>query len=119
MNEEKVNETVESEVESSEPTAFENLLQDTVKFVGSFGKAFVSTAQDTSNLLLVTVDAETREQLDLLVNSGAAVNRREAAAALIREGLGSRNGILEKIRQTNTQIADLRQQMRTLAGEHS
>jgi len=119
MSEEKTTETVETEAESTEPTTFDNLMKDTVKFLESLGKAIVATAQDTSNLMLVNVDAETREQLDLLVDSGVAKNRREAAATLIQEGLQSRNKVFDKIRQTNMQIAELRKQMRTLVGGQS
>jgi len=117
MNEEKITETAETE--STAPTAFDNLMKDTVKFLGSLGKAIVTTAQDVSSLMLVNVDADTREQLDLLVDSGVAESRREAAAVLIQEGLQNRNTVFDKIRQTNMQIAALRQQMRTLVGGQS
>lgn len=117
MTEETIKET--TEVESTEPTAFDNLIKDTVKFVESLGRAVIATAQDTSNLMVVNVDAETREQLDLLVDTGIAETRREAAVALISEGLQSRTGVFDKIRQTHTQIAELRKQMSSLVGGQS
>jgi replication-associated recombination protein RarA len=119
MSEEKVMETVETETESLEPTALDNLLKDAVKFFESLGKAIVSTAQDASNLMVVNVDADTREQLDLLVDTGVAETRRAAATKLIQEGLQSHNAAFDKIRQTHTQIAELRKQMRSLVGGQS
>lgn len=109
--EEKVETT---EAPRAEATAWDNVLKETVKVFESLGKAIVTTAQSASHMLLVEVDKDTCDQLDLLVQNGVAKSRQEAAAVLIVEGLKSRNAVFDRIQKTNTEIAALRQQIRTL-----
>jgi hypothetical protein len=119
MNEEKTV-TTEAEV-TANPTypTLDAIVAEAVKFVESLGKAIASTIQDASDVMVVNVDKDTREQLDLLVDAGVVDSRREAASSLIKEGLKSREGVLGKIHDTKAQIAELRQQMRTAVSEQS
>lgn len=94
--------------------AINAVVNETVKLVDSLSKALVTTAEDISSLMVIKVDAETREHLDLLVEGGLANNRRQAAKALIREGIDMKEETFERIRRTKTQIVELRKQMRNL-----
>ncbi len=120
MDEEKTVETESKEAPGgTEPTVFESIVKETVKAVESLSKAIVNVAQDSSEMLVVNVDAETRKQLDMLVKSGVASSRREAASMLIREGLKEKGRLFDKIERTNAQIAELRKQLQSLGGAHN
>ena len=90
------------------------VVTESVKFVDALGKALLVAAQDISNLMVIKVDAETREHLDLLVDAGAAKSRRDAAATLLAEGIQAKGATFDKIAQTQAQIKELRQQVRSL-----
>jgi hypothetical protein len=115
MTEEKV---VEAELNDSTMSdvsdAIAVVVDETVKLVDSLGKALVTTLQDISNLVIIKVDAGTREHLDLLVDSGVAKNRGKAAAQLIEEGINVTEVTFDRIRTTQAQIGELRQQIRSL-----
>ena len=116
MNEEKTV-SAEAVAEPAYPT-LDAVVAETVKFVESLGKAIATTIQDASNVMVVNVDKDTREQLDLLVDAGVVESRREAASSLIKEGLKSREGVFGKIEETRAQIAELRQQIHaTVSGQ--
>ncbi|MBN2003024.1 MAG: hypothetical protein JXA21_06675 [Anaerolineae bacterium] len=120
MSEEKPVEVENQEAPGcAEPTVFESIVKETVKVVESLGKALVNAAQNSVETLVVSVDAETLKQLDLLVKSGVASSRREAASALIREGIKEKGRLFDKIERTNAQIAELRKQLQSLGGAHN
>ena len=115
MSDEKVkdvelNDQVKTEV-SGTVTAVVN---ETVKFLDTLGRAMCTVAQDLTNLMVISVDAETRQNLDVVVNAGAARSRREAAVALLHDGIDAKQATLERARQTQAQIQELRQQLRSL-----
>lgn len=110
MTEQECKEEATSEVAE----AVVAVVNETVKFVDALGKAILVAAQDISNLMVIKVDAETRERLDLLVDAGAAKSRRDAATTLLAEGLQAKGATFEKIQQTQAQIKELRQQVRSL-----
>lgn len=112
MSEEEKVEVVETPEAAA--AAWDSVMKETTKVFESLGKAIGATVQNASNLMLIEINQDTREQLDVLVQSGVAENRQEAIKLLIAEGLKSRDVIFERIRQTNEQIAALRQQIRTL-----
>jgi len=115
MTEEKV---VEAELNDSTMSdvsdAIAVVVDETVKLFDSLGKALVTTLQDVSNLMIIKVDAGTRERLDLLVDAGVAKSRGKAAAQLIDEGINATEVTFDRIRRTRAQISELRQQMRSL-----
>jgi len=119
MSEEKVIDVEATEASESEHPTLDALVKETVKLFESLGKALTSTIQDVSNLMVVDVDADTRKKLDLLVEAEVVQNRREAATSLIKEGLKNREAVFKKIERTNSQIAELRQQMRAIVGGQS
>ena len=115
MTEEKV---VEAELNDSTMSnvsdAIAVVVDETVKLFDSLGKALVTTLQDVSNLMIIKVDAGTREHLDLLVDAGVAQNRGKAATQLIEEGINATEVTFDRIRRTRAQISELRRQMRSL-----
>ena len=106
-------------VEEAEPSPFAVVVEEAVKLFESLGKAIVTTAQDVSNWIVVPVDKATRERLDMLIETGAAENRRDVVVSLLKEGLQSREDVFAKIEKTRAQIAALKQQLRTVAGGQS
>ncbi len=110
--------SAEAEREENEPSQVSDavvaVVDETVKLVEALGKAFVITMQDVSNLMVIKVDADTREHLDLLVDTGVANSRAKAAVSLIEEGIKGKSETLAKVRRTQAQISELRQQMRSL-----
>ena len=94
--------------------AFNAVVNETTKLMNSLSKALIATAEDLSSLMVIKVDADTREHLDLLVDSGFAADRRKAAMALVHEGIELKEETFERMRRTRDQIADLRKQMRNL-----
>jgi len=115
MSEEKV---VEAELNDSRASdvadAIAVIVDESVKLFDSLGKALVTTMQDVSNLMIIKVDAGTREHLDLLVDAGVAKSRGKAATQLIEEGITVTEVTFDRIRRTQAQITELRQQMRSL-----
>lgn len=127
MNEEKV---VDVEVVETPEAAtaggstvtlpsFNKIVDETAKVMDSLGKALIKAAQDVSNLMVIPVDKITRAQLDLLVEAGVAETRSRAAASLLKETVESRQEIFNKIENTRSQIATLKQQLHTLVGSAS
>ncbi len=94
------------------------LVSETAKLFGAMSTVLLTTVEDLSNVVVIKVDGETRENLDLLVEVGAAKSRREAAVSLLREGITAQHATLERVRRTKAQISELRQQMRSLVEVH-
>jgi len=94
--------------------ALRDVVDETSRFFDSLGRAVAVTAQDLTKLMVIHVDDETREHLDLLVDAELAKNRHEAAIAMLNEGIEAKSSLFDRIRRTKSQIADLRDQMRTL-----
>lgn len=119
MREEKVVDVEVEAVEDGGPSPFDVVIDEAAKLFESLGKAIVATAQDVTNLIVVPVDKQTREQIDMLVETGAAESRREVVISLLKEGLLSREDVFAKIEKTREQIASLKQQLRAVAGGQS
>ena len=92
---------------------------ETVRLLESLGKAFMKTAQDVSNLMVIKVDGEIRDNLDTLVGAGLSNNRREAATTMIEQGISSKTADFQKIQQTKEEIAKLRKQLHSLVPGNS
>ncbi len=115
MNENRVPEAEIADGQGSRlADAVDTVVNETTKLVDSLGRALVTTAQDVSSLMVIKVDAETREHLDLLVDAGLAKGRHEAVTSLIDEGMQAKSATFERIRRTKRQITELRAQMRSL-----
>jgi hypothetical protein len=94
--------------------AIHAVVGESVRLIESLGKAFMKTAQDVSNLLVIKVDGEIRDNLDTLVNAGLSNNRREAATIMIEEGINAKSSDFVKIEKAKDEIAKLRQQLHSL-----
>ena len=115
MCEAKEKEAEINDGESSEiAEAVAAVVTEAVRFVDSLGRAILAAAQDVSNLMVIQVNAETRQHLDLLVDAGAAKSRRDAAETLLGEGIKAKGTTFDRIKQTKSQIQELRQQIRSL-----
>jgi len=82
--------------------------------IKGLGNMLLDAAEDASGLMLLRVDRDLRSALDVLVETGAADNRRVAARALLKKGIEAESALFERIHRTHAQIADLRRQMRDL-----
>ncbi len=115
MSEGKVKDVeLNDEVKTDVADAITAVVNETVKFLDTLGRAVCTVTQDITNLMVIPVDAETRGHLDLLVNTGAAHSRREAAVALLKDGIEAKDAAIDRARQTQAQIQELRQQLRSL-----
>jgi Arc/MetJ-type ribon-helix-helix transcriptional regulator len=63
-------------------------------------------------VVMVRVDAETAEQLDAWVETGAVKSRSEAAALFIREGLKVRSGELNDLEDAIQKVDEAKQKLR-------
>jgi hypothetical protein len=97
-----------------EGVTLEEIVDDTVTLLESFGKAVVNAAQDVSQLMVIRTDAEMREHLDLLVDAGVVKNRRAGARAMVKEGIQAKQPLFEEIERTQARIAALKGQLRSL-----
>jgi hypothetical protein len=110
MTENTVNEPKSSEDNSN----FDEIKTETAKLFRLLGRAVSVTFQETTNRLLIHLDHETRRHLDMLVESGAAQDRQEAAAFLISEGIKANNSLFDRVENAKTQITSLQTQLRAL-----
>lgn len=69
------------------------------------------------HVVMVRVDAETRDALDAWVETGAVKSRSEAAALFIREGLRVRKEELDRLRDAIGDVEKARERLRREARE--
>lgn len=114
--EEEMQEQTTAPEEAESPTpGFGSVLEETAKLFELMGRAIVTTAQELTNQMVVPVDKETRQCMDLLIQTGAVKTRTEAATFLLNEGIKANSPLFEKIVRTNAQINSLREQLRSVA----
>jgi hypothetical protein len=101
---------------SSEYT-FNQFLKDIGDIAVKVAVAASKAAEDVSGLVVVPVDSETREDLDMLVDTGLAKNRAKAVLYLVRDGIKSNQSIYAHVEQTREQIKALRSQLKSTAGQ--
>ena len=75
-----------------------------------------TTLQGRGNVLMVRVNDETLRHVDTLVQSGLFKTRSEAAAYLLHEGIRSKQDIFDRVSATASEIARLREEMRSTLG---
>ncbi len=117
MSEQVISEESEQaeRVGSEAGQAFKAVVNEAVKLLESVGRAVVATSQDVTQRMVVRVDQDTRQHLDVLVSTGAVRSRSEAASYLMQEGIKAQAAFFERVMRTNEQIAQLRQQLRSLS----
>jgi Arc/MetJ-type ribon-helix-helix transcriptional regulator len=62
-------------------------------------------------VVMVRIDEETRDKLDLWIETGAVKSRSEAAALFINEGIKVRSGELEQLREAIEDVNDAKQRL--------
>ncbi len=82
------------------------------KQVSNISKALGSALQDRANVVMVRVNDDSLHYLDILVEADITKSRSESAAFLINEGIKTNETLFNKIRETATQIAALKSQLR-------
>jgi Arc/MetJ-type ribon-helix-helix transcriptional regulator len=74
-------------------------------------------------VVMVRIDEETRDKLDLWIETGAVKSRSEAAALFISEGIKVRSGELEQLREAIEDVNDAKQRLeeraRQVIGDNS
>jgi hypothetical protein len=62
-------------------------------------------------VVMVRIDEETRDKLDLWIETGAVKSRSEAAALFISEGIKVRSGELEQLREAIEEVNDAKHRL--------
>jgi len=74
-------------------------------------------------VVMVRIDEETRDRLDLWIETGAVKSRSEAAALFISEGIKVRSGELDQLREAIDEVNDakhrLEERARQVIGDSS
>ncbi len=99
---------------AAQPSSFEPLVRETARLLETFGKVLVKTAEELSSLMVIQVDADTRQQLDELVEANMVKSRKAGAEMLLQEGVKAKADLFEQVERTNARIAALRQQVHSL-----
>jgi hypothetical protein len=107
-------ENIINEKSSESASGFDEIKAETAKLFKLLGRAVSVTFQEVTNRLLIHLDHETCRHLDLLVESGAAQDRQEAAVFLISEGIKVNHALFERVERANAQITSLQTQLRAL-----
>ncbi len=95
-------------------TTFEQFLHEAGQVLVEVLQAAGKGAEDLTGLMVVNTNAEMRQNLDVLVESGAAKNRAEALKTLLHDGVHANHAVYENVERTRQQIAMLRDQLRNL-----
>ncbi len=107
----------EVRVEAVESISLEDVAGALGTGLALLGQAIAKAIQDTSELMIIHTDAESRRCMDMMVEAGAARNRREAAEALVRAGVQAKQPLFARIERTRAQIAELRRQVKAMVGQ--
>ena len=73
--------------------------------VAEMGKA------SRDQVVMVRIDEDTRDKLDLWIDTGAVKSRSEAAALFISEGIKVRSGELDQLREAIDEVNDAKQRL--------
>lgn len=123
MNESIPNEQTAStaETDNSQKTGSEYTFDQFIKDVGDVAVKVVSAAskaaEEISGMVVVPVDKQTREDLDVLVDSGISKNRAQAILSLVRDGIKANQSVYSRVEHTREQIKELRNQLKSMVGQ--
>jgi hypothetical protein len=98
------------------PSEWEKFTKEAGKITGELGRALGKTAEDLTGLIVLRTDNSQREQLDLLVKSGAAQTRAEGLKMLAEAGAKAKVAMFKKIEATQAQIDALKKGLKGLVG---
>lgn len=95
---------------------WEKFIKESSKIALDLGRALGKTAEDLTGLVVVRTDKTQRDQLDLLVKSGATATRAEGLKMLADAGVNARQAMFKKIEATQVQIEALKKGLKGLVG---
>ena len=98
------------------PSEWDKFMKETCKIACELGRALGRIAEDLTGLIVVRTDKPQREQLDLLVRSGAAQTRAEGLKMLAEVGVKAKDALFKKIESTQLQIEALKKGLKGLVG---
>ncbi|GBE29117.1 hypothetical protein BMS3Bbin04_00126 [bacterium BMS3Bbin04] len=87
------------------------------RVAGSVSSVVKQALVARDHVLMVRVNDEALDRINDLKDAGLFKSRSEAAAYLIAEGIEVKRELFERIGERIRQIQDLRQELRSLAGE--
>lgn len=90
-------------------TTFDVVMRKTGEFIREVVEVTGKAAEDLTGLMLVHTDKPLRDQLDKVVEAGAARTRAEAFRFMADAGLQVKQGILSKVEKTRAEIDALKQ----------
>lgn len=93
------------------------MLKDFIDFAILAGRAAGKAAEDLTGLMVVKVGAGERADLDIMVDSGLAKTRAEAALRLMTDGIKANRPLYEHAERTREQIQALRGQLKEMLGK--
>mgnify|MGYP000854516299 FL=1 len=95
-------------------TTFEQFLNEAGDVILDVLAVAGKSAEDLTGIMIFSTDKEMRENLDVMVESGAAKNRAEALKILIKDGVQSNQAVYENVEKTRAQIISLKNQLKGL-----
>jgi hypothetical protein len=98
------------------PWDLERIAHDSLVVALQVGRELGKAAEDLTGLMLIHADKPLRTKLDILVESGAVKNRREALEMLIKSGEVQKSRIFDQIEKTRSEIEALKKGLKGLVG---
>lgn len=98
------------------PWDFERIAHESLNVALQLGRELGRAAEDLTGLMLIRADKPLRTRLDMLVESGAVRDRREALMMLIKSGEVQKSRIFEQIEKTRSEIDALKKGLKGLVG---
>lgn len=101
----------------NQPTSeWEMFVTESGKIAIEMGRTLGKAAEDITGLIVVRTDKAQRDQLDMLVKSGATRTRAEGLKMLTDAGVKAREAMFKRIEATQAQIETLKQGLKGLVG---
>ncbi len=88
---------------------FDGVMRKTGEFICELVEVTGKAVEDLTGLMAVHTDKPLRDQLDTVVEAGAARTRAEAFRFMADAGLQVKQGILSKVEKTRAEIDALKQ----------
>lgn len=95
---------------------FEKWLKDGGAIMLDIGRSLGKTAEDLTGLMILHVEKEKRNELDLLVESGAVKTRAQGLKMLAEAGAKTKEQVFRRIEATREQINVLKKGLKDMAG---
>lgn len=107
---------MDEQTKNQPASEWEKFVTESGKIAIEMGRALGRAAEDITGLIVVRTDKTQRDQLDLLIKSGATQTRAEGLKMLAEAGVKAREAMFRKIEATQSQIETLKQGLKGLVG---